>query len=200
MKLLVLMLGLVCNSALARNITVFCDTHIGSKYLTMDIMPKTVEAMSKGDFFDGGDSYEIKNAEKSQCFNIKSRWEAHKKLFAGRYVTGNHSVDRSVGPLNLLIDKNTLLNHGDILWSSSKRTKFRNEDSCQGSGMIQKALAGRNGSISNSEAKELANYARNFNAKTIITCHVHIASKFDKIVNGIRVINLPRGANLLTIP
>jgi hypothetical protein len=200
MKILVLILGLICNVAMARNITVFCDTHIGSKYLTMDIMPKTEDEMKKGDFFDGGDSYEIKNAEKAQCFNIKSRWEAHKKLFAGRYVTGNHSVDRSAGPLNLIIDKTTLLTHGDILWSADKRAKFRNEASCQGSGMIQKALAGRNGSISNSEAKELANYARAFNTKTIITCHVHIASKFDKIVNGIRVINLPRGKNLVTIP
>jgi len=197
-KYFLLFLLMFCSVAQAKMYTFYCDTHIGS-VSPMDIIPTTEKEMLAQNAYDGGDSFEIKNAEKNNCLNIKTRWANHKKLFAGRYVTGNHSLERE--PFDLLIDGKILLTHGDRpLWSTSKSDEFRREKSCQGSGVLQKIWFSRNGSVSNSEAKELANYTIARKGKVSVSCHVHVVSKFDQTVNGIRVINLPRGRSEISVP
>lgn len=204
MKFLVLLIFFVSSfaqGAVLKSYSFYADTHIGSKYLGKDILPETSAVMLQENAYDLGDSFEIKNAEPSQCYAIKSAWETHKKLFVGRFVSGNHSVDRGAGPINQIIDGHILLTHGDYpLWDTKKRTEFRNEKSCQGSGFIQKMLATNNGSISNSEARELAAYAKKFKGvDTIVIGHVHPKIVFNKIVDGIRVICVPRGKSILKL-
>lgn len=197
MKKWCLLLVFISSLAEAKMYTFYCDTHIGS-VSSLDVIPKTEKEILTQNAYDGGDSFEIKHVEKANCANIKNRWETHKKLFAGRYVTGNHSLERE--PFNIVIDNKILLTHGDrVLWSIKKSDDFRDGKACQGSGILQKIWFYRNGSINNSEAKQLATYAKASGQKITVSCHVHVKSKFDKVVDGIRVINLPRGKNVLEL-
>jgi predicted phosphodiesterase len=199
MKILVLMLGLICNVAMAKQYTFYTDTHVYSPYLSMNILPTTAEQVIKEQALFLGDIVEGKNAEPEDCYAMKTYYENLRKIAAGRIVLGNHD-GRFTGVDNLIIDGKILITHGDrVLWDKKKSDKFRAEAQCQGSGMIQKALAGRNGSISNSEAKEAANYARAFGMKVIVFGHVHVKYKFDQVINGVRVISLPRGKTVLDL-
>lgn len=199
MKSLLILLFLFCNIAQAKSYTFYTDTHIYSPYLSMKILPLTAEQVTKENAYFLGDIVEGKNAETKDCYAMKSYYENLRKIAAGRIVLGNHD-GRFTGVDNITIDGKILITHGDrVLWKRKKSDEFRAEAQCQGSGMIQKALAGRNGSISNSEAKEAAAYARAFGMKVIVFGHVHVKSKFDQVVNGIRVISLPRGKSNLEL-
>ncbi|MEY2702263.1 MAG: hypothetical protein RLY43_896 [Bacteroidota bacterium] len=180
--------------------TFYTDTHIGSKYLQMDILPKTIEQIAKENAYTLGDIYELKNCEYPEYPGLLRKFSEYKKLFFGRYLVGNHEIDRGLTPKHLIIDGHICLVHGDyILWGDKKALEFRNEKPAQGSGFIQRMLAKRNGSISNSEAKDLANYANRLGCDVIVCGHVHVKHVFDEDKNGVRVISLPRGKTEITI-
>lgn len=197
---LVLVLGLLCSVvAQAKTYTFYTDTHVYSKYLGMNILPTTAEQVVVENAYFLGDIVEGKNAEPEDCSEMKNYYENLRKLAAGRIVLGNHD-GRFIGVDNITIDGKILITHGDrVLWKRKKSDEFRAERQCQGSGWVQGSLANRNGSISKSEAKQLADYARAFGMKIIVIGHVHPATRFDQMVNGIRVICLPRGKNVLSL-
>lgn len=193
------MLVFVSSIAFGKSYTFYTDTHVYSPYLSMKITPTTADQVIKENAYFLGDIAEGKNAESKDCFAMKAFYNDLRSIAAGRIVLGNHD-GRFQGVDNITVDGKILMTHGDrVLWDRKKSDKFRAEAQCQGSGMIQKALAGRNGSISNSEGKQLAAYAKAFGMKIIVIGHVHPKVKFDQIINGIRVICLPRGKTILDL-
>lgn len=183
----------------AKLFTFFADTHIGSKYLEMDILPDSRAIIERLNAYDVGDSIELKNCEPRDLAKLRERQHFYQTIFANRYVTGNHSCDKSRGPLDLVIEKGILISHGDILWDEKKRTDFRNERMGQGSGFVQKMLAKKHGTLSKSEKADLANYAAIKLCHTIVIGHVHPEALIDCYVGGIRVICLPRGKTEIII-
>jgi predicted phosphodiesterase len=172
--------------------TIYADTHIGSKYLEKNILPGNIEQVIEENAYDVGDSFEMKNCEPAELSNVACRQFLHRRLFKDRYVSGNHACD--IVNLRLVIDGHIMLIHGDeVLWSPSKFRSFRSEEKGQGSGIVQKLLAMRNGSLSKSEIKQLAHYACLYNCDTIVIGHVHPKELIDAMFDGIRVICCPRG-------
>jgi predicted phosphodiesterase len=178
--------------------TFYADTHIGSPYLELNILPKTKDEVIAQNAYDLGDSFEMKNCEKDILADLGFRQSRHFLNFADRYVTGNHQCDKGVGRRHIIIvlkdGRRVIMAHYDyILWGIEKALKFRNERMGQGSGFIQRALAKRNGSISNSDQKLLIDYAKEFMGDIIIGGHVHPKQIFDETKDRVRVICCPRG-------
>ena len=185
-------------------LTVYTDTHIGSKYLELDIMPKTREQVMQENAVCCGDSHEIKNAEPKDLARIQHLQLEHWKVFEGRFVTGNHSCDKGRMPRHQIIilpnGKKLMITHSDYqLWGEEKALKFRNEKPGQGSGMIQRALSNWHGSLSKKESKILAAYANKFDVDILCSGHLHVESVVDKMVDGVRVISCPRGRTVLEV-
>ena len=179
--------------------TIYTDLHIGSPYLEKDILPTTKEQILAENSYDVGDTFEIKNCDPKDLNNLLIRQANFQQLFHGRYVTGNHSVDKGKGIKQIIIG-DILFIHGDyIFMGQEKAEKFRNEQGGQGSGIIQKIGSKFHGKVSKKEAKQLAEYAKSFGVSTIVTGHVHVKSVFDKVIDGIRVINCPRGRTEINI-
>lgn len=190
---------LLAKGGFMKTYTFYADLHIGSKYLELNILPQTKEQVENENAYDLGDSFDLKNCEPNNLNKLLQRWEKHQDLFSGRYVTGNHSCDQLHGPLDLVVDQSILLTHGDVLWDSAKRLKFRNEKMGQGSGLTQKLLSKFNGNLSKSEKDTLAQYVHNYGCSTVVIGHVHPAKLVDCFVGTIRVICCPRGKTSITI-
>jgi len=209
MKLFFVWLFLLSNIALGQNefwgtkqYTFYTDLHLYSIYMDADmhILPTTRQQVLTENAYGLGDVFEVKNAEKNQCANMQRDYDKYKVLFTGRYVNGNHEMTRDIP--NLIIDGHILLTHGDYaVDGTAKANQFRDSGvRCKGSSFIQKAIANNHTPISATDAQNLATYAQHYNGiDTIITGHRHVEVKFDQIVNGIRVISLPRGKNLLNL-
>ena len=199
MKYLILCLMLLCNVAFGKQFTVYTDNHVFSPYLAINNLPTTKEQVVKENALFLGDIVEGKNAEPKDCLKMKAFYNNLGTIAAGVIVLGNHDGSM-VGVDNIIIDGRILITHGDrFLWDRKKSDKFRAEKQCQGSGMIQKAMAGRNGSISKSEAKQAAAYAKAFGVKIILFGHVHVEKTFDQVVDGVRVISFPRGRTVIDL-
>jgi len=199
MRYLILCLMLLCNVAQAKTYTVYTDNHVFSPYLAINNLPTTKEQVIKENALFLGDIVEGKNAESKDCSAMKAFYTNLRTIAAGVIVLGNHDGSM-IGVDNIIIDKRILITHGDrFLWDRKKSDKFRDEKQCQGSGMIQKALAGRKGNISKSEAKQAAAYAKAFGMKIIMFGHVHVEKTFDQVVDGVRVISFPRGKSTITL-
>lgn len=181
--------------------TIYSDLHEGSKYLALPIaVPRDLEVIKTRNIYLIGDIKERKNCEPSALGMVDADYHALHNIYGARYIDGNHEVMGSGGARHLIIDAHICLAHGDWqLWDLDKVIDFRNEKAGQGSGFIQKIIAGKNGSISNSEAKQLADYARRINCNVIVIGHVHPKRVFDEMVNGVRVICVPRGKTELYI-
>lgn len=201
MKLFILLASFLFSlSAYSEKVyTFYADTHVFSKYLSMWILPTTTEQIFGENAFFLGDIVEAKNAEKNQCAEMKEYFRRFSEISKNRMVLGNHDGSFQ-GVDDILVDGHILITHGDrFLWTKKHSERFRNEKQCQGSGLIQKILSKHHGSVSNREASDAAEYARLRGADTIVFGHVHVDRKLDKIVNGIRVICLPRGKTELNL-
>jgi predicted phosphodiesterase len=186
------------------HIKVYTDCHVGSKYLELDIMPKTREQVMQENAFCCGDSHEIKNCEPKDLPHIQHLQLEHWKVFEGRFVTGNHSCDKGKMPRHQIIllpnGKKLMITHSDYqLWGEEKALKFRNEKPGQGSGLIQRAMSNWHGSVSKKETKILADYSKSFGADIVCIGHVHPKKIFDEMVDGVRVIVLPRGVTTMEV-
>lgn len=175
--------------------TIITDTHEGSPYLkTGVIIPKDKATIEKNNIWLLGDIKERKNCAASDLLAINSDFEKLQLAYGERYIIGNHEVMGSNSPRYAIADGHICMAHGDyVLWGDSKANDFRNNKAGGDSGFIQKMLAKKNGSISNSEAKQLAQYAKNLNCDIICIGHVHPSKLFDQMVNGVRVLCFPRG-------
>lgn len=166
----------------------------------MDILPNSREQVLRENAYGLGDNWEVKNAEKNECTSMQSDYDNYKRLFYGRFVNGNHEMTEELP--NLIVDGHILLTHGDYpMEGIVKANEFRNGPKrCAGSGFIQKAIANNHEPISASDAKKLSDYARYYQGVDVIVVgHRHPASRFDQVINGIRVIGLPRGKTSLSL-
>lgn len=175
--------------------TIMTDLHEGSPYLkTGVIVPHDKATIEKKNIWLLGDIKERKNCSSGDLLAINSDFEKLQLVYGERYILGNHEVSGSSSSRYTIADGHICMAHGDyILWGEQKANEFRNNKAGGDSGFIQKMLAKRNGSISNSEAKQLAQYAANLGCDVICIGHVHPSSLFDKTVNGVRVLCFPRG-------
>lgn len=185
----------------SKQYTFYTDLHLYSIYMdaNMHVLPSSREQVLAENAYGLGDIIEVKNAEPNQCNNMQRDYDSYKILFAGRYVNGNHEMTENIP--NLIIDGHILLTHGDYPMDGiDKANQFRDSGArCKGSGWIQKAIANNHEPISTVDAQRMSDYAKQFNGvDTIITGHRHVAVKFDQVINGIRVISLPRGKTILT--
>lgn len=181
----------------------FADQHKGSKYLDKHLPVPTKEEIIKFNMFDLGDSHDIKGVEPEGLYQLKKDYAEFKKLFGDRHCAGNHNLDRGMTPrhyLHKIGDKVLMITHSDYqLWGEKKALKFRNEKEGQGSGFIQKMIAGRTGSLSKSEAKTMAAYASAYGANVIAFGHGHYDKVYDIMVNGVRVLAFPKGKSVVYI-
>lgn len=177
--------------------TFYADSHIGvPMQICSDLLTLTREMVLAKNAYSIGDNIELKNCDPKNLAELLRLYAQHKALFSERFISGNHDTAGYSNDYSLIIDKNILLIHGDIeLWGREKAFDFRTEARGQGYGLIQKVLARRNGSISNSEGKALAQAAIEANCKTVVLGHVHPKARFDKVINGVRVICCVRGKN-----
>ena len=182
--------------------TVFTDCHNGVPVEKCPELFAMSSAQAKAlNAYSIGDNFELKNCDKKNQLGLERSYAWHKAQFVGRFVSGNHDAQGYSNDYDAYVTQGNmriLFTHGDFpLWGNAKSMKFRNETHGQGWGFIQKVLANKTGSISNSEAAQLADYAIARGANVIISGHVHVAPKFEQVVKGVRVINLPRGKNEL---
>lgn len=181
--------------------TILTDLHEGSPYLkTGVIIPRDKGSIEKYNVWMLGDIKERKNCAAGDLFSINKDYALLKNLYGDRYIDGNHEVNGSNSSRYTIAEGHICMAHGDyILWGDKKANEFRNNKAGGDSGFIQKMLAKKHGSISNSEAKELANYARSLRCDVIVIGHVHPKVTFDQVVGGVRVICCPRGRTELFI-
>lgn len=180
--------------------TFYTDLHLYSIYMdaNMHILPTNRQQVLSENAYGLGDIFEVKNAEPNQCNNMQRDYDNYKILFAGRYVNGNH--EKTTLTSDLVIDGHILLTHGDYpMDGAAKSDEFRTSSvRCKGSSLIQKALANINTPISATDAQNMSNYAKNFaGVDMIVSGHRHPAVKYDQVINGIRVVVLPRGKTIL---
>jgi metallophosphoesterase superfamily enzyme len=173
---------------------IYTDNHIG---VPMQKCPELetmlAELVTQQNAISLGDNFELKNCEKKDLPRLIKSYQEHKQKFAGRFVSGNHDCQGYSNDYTLTIN-GILFAHGDIiLWGNKKAFDFRSNKMGGGFSFINKIALNRNGSISNSEAKELSAYAKKYNAHTIVIGHVHPAKIFDQNIDGVRVVCCPRG-------
>lgn len=180
--------------------TIYSDCHIGvPPQRCADLVNITHETVEKINAYSLGDNFELKNCENKDLSRLLTAYENHKLKFMGRFVSGNHCCAGYSNDYNLIVG-DVLLTHGDLpLWGNSKAFDFRNKKRGGGFGWINKIALNNNGSISKSESKELAAYAKKNSCKVIIIGHVHPAKVFDQMVDGVRVICVPRGMTQVII-
>jgi hypothetical protein len=199
MRYIFCILFLFSSLAQAKQYTFYTDLHIYSIYMEMKIMPKTQGQVLSENAYALGDIWEVKHTESNQCINMQRDFDNFKNIFKNRYVTGNHELTKD--NINLIINEHILLTHGDYpMGGTNKANSFREDKKkCKGSSLIQKAIANNHTPISKSDEQALYDYAKYYNVDTIIVGHRHVASIFDKNINGVRIIALPRGKTVLNL-
>jgi predicted phosphodiesterase len=185
-----------------KKITIYTDCHYFTP-MEMRCIPTDLSVITKENAYSIGDNYDRKGCEPSQANLIEKEYKAHKILFKGRFITGNHDVMKDKVEDQYLAVDGVLFVHGDFAWGSDKANAFRNEAPYQGFSSVKKLLNwGRKlfpGNLSNSEAREAAALAKKHNCKTIIFGHTHCKNLQDKTMDGVRVINCPRGRTELMV-
>lgn len=173
--------------------TIYADMHVFSKYLAINGVPTFKKMIENQNAYFIGDLVDAKNCEPNLVGSMKAFYEHMQREAFGRILLGNHDGGFE-GVDDIILPGGILLTHGDrIMWTKEKCDKFRAEKMGQGSGWIQKLIQYHNGSISAKEARLAASYARSRKCTTVVFGHIHPKNRFDKIVDGIRVICVQRG-------
>lgn len=177
--------------------TFYTDLHLYSKYFHEPKPPMAAISIEQENAYLLGDILEGKNCEPQDLHQLKIDQQVMARAYKGRSVRGNHD-GQFPGIDDIILPGGILLTHGDlVLWDDAKARKFRAERMGQGSGWKQKIFSMWHGSVSNSEAKLAATYAKARGCSTVVFGHVHPKVKFEKFVDGVNVICLPRGKSEL---
>jgi predicted phosphodiesterase len=177
-------------------ITIVTDLHVGNKKAEMPLPAK--ELLLNPSTYLTGDIIDLARCEKNELDKyMKLATELHEGTCKGRYLSGNHEGWHI--PTNDIIIGNVLLTHGDLAVDSAKWSDYRNKELGRGSGFFQWVIDKRYGHISKDEARLLAEYSKSRHCNVCISGHVHPKKIFDEMVDGVRVIVLPRGVTTLEV-
>jgi len=176
---------------------IYSDLHIGHPYeiITEFIFTKNTVFL--------GDNFDIKNALKSEVSKtIEKRNNTIKKIkeVGGIYVAGNHSLKNLEDCVTLR--NKILFLHGDIIGYGEERAKkFRSKGNPGKSWLYRLWLdiimnkLGINSTpwIRNKWIKKAVEMAKVYKCNTVCMGHFHPKKLFDKKINKIRIVVLPRG-------
>ena len=183
-------------------ISVYSDCHYYTPQEIRCIPTERVQVLAEN-AFSIGDNFDRKGCEPKDANKLIKEFEEHKRIFEGRWLSGNHEVLGDNVSLAFLVSNGVLFVHGDIFWGVEKANEFRKEQPYQGYSAVKRMLAfGRKiygGHLSNAEAAEAAKLAKQFGCKVIIFGQTHVKKLQDKTVDGIRIINVPRGKTVIEV-
>ena len=179
-------------------LVIYSDCHY---YTPQEIrcIPTDLDQINRENSFSIGDNFDRKGAEPSMRIALEREFKTHRALFTGRFITGNHDVMcDDVTKQYLIVSGHIMLVHGDWpSWGVEKSNTFRNEQAYQGWSSVKGMLAGLRklwgGHMSKSEARDAANIAKMHKCNVIIFGHTHVKEVQDRTIDGIRVLNAPRG-------
>jgi predicted phosphodiesterase len=184
---------------------IYSDIHYyGADPVPVSDMPKTYEEVIATNSVSTGDNYDVRNAAHKHVEKCRAELAEHQAIFKERYVSGNHDLE-----MTNIVSKvgNVLITHGDwyIFWDETRATEFRTQSAGQGAfSRLWKFGASQirnitGAKMSNDEIYKAVMLAKTYGCGTIVMGHSHPAKVFDKTVNGVRVINVPRGRTEIEI-
>jgi predicted phosphodiesterase len=184
-------------------LTVFSDCHLFTP-MEMNIIPKDRAIIIADNCYSIGDNYDRKGCEPKDAARFETEFTKHREAFDGRFIYGNHDLPANDHSKDFIKVGNVLLTHGDLIcWDYQKSQDFRNEKPYQGYGAVKKLLNVIRklwmNHISNFEEEQATKYCKQYGTNCIIYGHSHVSKVIEKRVNGIRIINVPRGRSILEV-
>jgi uncharacterized protein YxjI len=186
---------------------VYCDTHYGAPHSHKPVVFEK-NAILNGDIFD------IKNASFDQLSKIYDHMNYIIDRYGERYNLGNHELMAffaSIVRTNMSVDDwrhsffiedGILYSHGDIFKRGFEPAMKWRLDRSPGATDTKRCLV-KTGAIfremkmysriSNSVARRAVMWAKHFDCHTVMWGHTHPVKQLEKVVDGIRLINLMRG-------
>jgi hypothetical protein len=181
--------------------TVYNDVHLGSTYAYDWCFPFEQDAILNGDIVD------YQNCLKKDVPKYLELIKSLKDKFGDRYILGNHEL-RAI-PCKGFYKHNSgvIFRHGDHEFWGEKKLDLYIKKATPGAGWLKRNLIARQidwirriytAKCSDEFFKRAADTARQHKCHTIVFGHKHPLNIVDKVYDGIRVIVLPRGRNIIT--
>jgi predicted phosphodiesterase len=165
--------------------------------------PEFIRAKYKVDYSVlTGDIIDVDNAKKKRVREARDMVMTLKNSFGEYYLLGNHECSLDVDGYFRVFD-DVLYCHGhNLFWTQKKIDRWERKKGGMSWWKFQlyKLKHGRNGKPWKPSERELFNIrelARKHNCKTVVFGHTHRV--YDKVHNGIRIINVPKGRTIIKI-
>lgn len=161
-------------------------------------------------FFYLGDIVDLANVRKKDLAEARKLYQWFKSKLNINWIDGNHermSMENDVFIATLPGYKRVIMAHGDFeSWGSDKAREYRQK--LQSAGWLKRTFVvntieayekalGR--SVSKSTAQRAALLAKNYGCTVYVGGHLHVDKIYDQMVDGVRVIFLPRGVTTMTL-
>lgn len=148
-----------------------------------------------------GDNIDLVYCKKSEVEVAKAQLDRLRQFAGDKFISGNHEGTRD--NLYQIVD-NVLLIHGDLIMESPEYIEeLRGSTPPRGASwftrfwvwLYEKVTPGQPHFLWTSKIKSAASYAKALDCKTVVMGHNHPSHRYDKVVEGVRIIGLKRGYN-----
>jgi len=183
----------------SEKLVVLSDTHyFGPHALSKELLKQKIN-ISLGDIFDR--KWTLKN-EVIQASKEQKEFSEFCKKKGVIEIDGNHDLKSD---LLFYVKNGVLFTHGHYV-SWDQKTIDKKEKSSK-NGVLQKArdvflteeMAHPYGTLSKRKIQKAVMLARKYNCHTIVFGHTHVEKLIDMKVDGVRIINVPRGLTSIEV-
>lgn len=182
--------------------TFFVDCHIGmwNAKCEKELPKLTRDQVVAENMYSLGDNYDLHYCSKQNLSRLESLLNTSKVIFKGRHVSGNHCCQGITSDYALSPCKGILFTHGDIAeFGIAKALELRCKPRAVKASIWKKLGYFFHGSIPDCMKDGLVQMAHSYQCKVIVAGHSHTGKIFDKVIDGVRVICLPRGKTKIDI-
>lgn len=190
---------------------VIADTH----YFGADPVKEDFSQLLKkiDDYFSKtiilGDFIDLKNCEKKKLHEAKSLFKLYKDSMGAKYLNGNHECQQDIDVP--LVTLGIGFMHGDRIFNGFLGHIESRRHPLDGAGKFQRLLKGAFSKLRNvvewnddkldrEDVKyEISKIAKEYGLHTIVCGHCHPSHVIDRMVEGIRIIIVPRGITTLEL-
>lgn len=187
--------------------TIFTDTHIGSKYCDDTlIIGDIVNSAADLNTILLGDIIDLACCPKKNLNFLRRDYALLKKEYGERYISGNHERDWNDQLQFSVIRDGVYFCHGDLLSNFEKWRAYRKKP--QGAGFLKSIWVDfaedfewlkEKRNLPEAFITNAVQKAAGARCHTVVCGHFHPKEKIELVVNGIRIIVLPKGKSVIEV-